>query len=318
MTTFTNTKGSFWSWEVRERQLAGVWPTELSEEFAKGFGYFAGGFNNLSSISNTTGIDRLNFNTETLGVGAVLAYGIQEHVGVSGNNIGWFGGGGPTGATVSSIQRINFSNLSSSVSPGRLSSARSRLSGVSNSSFGWFAGGSSSNTIDRLTFSTETTAVSPAALSRSRINFQNAGTEGNGFGWFGGGYGISPNARVSTVERLNLSAQTLTISPATLSSARDWLAATASNAAAWFSGGSLPGVQSTMDRLTFSTETRASSPARFFMQEHGGTTGNFNGWFTGYGRSSIYRLNFSEETANLLSTRTSTSRRYLAAATSRT
>ena len=55
---------------------------------------------------------------------------------------GWFVGGTTPGATVSTVDRIDFSNDSSTASSrGSLSAAKQRLAATGNSNYGWFGGG---------------------------------------------------------------------------------------------------------------------------------------------------------------------------------
>jgi hypothetical protein len=147
------------------------------------------------------------------------------------------------------------------------------------------------------------------------------GTDENFFpttGWFGGGY--AGPARVSTIDRLNFSAETLAVSPATLSIARNSLAATSGNGFGWFGGGATPARVSTIDRLNFSAETLAVSPATL-SSERGylaATSGNGFGWFGGgfvspARVSTIDRLNFSAETRTVSPATLSIARNSLAA-----
>ena len=125
-------------------------------------------------------------------------------------------------------------------------------SDLSNSSYGYFAGGlAGSNlcTIDRLDFSTETVTTPTPQLSQARNGL--AGTQSSSYGYFAGGSGVC------TIDRLDFSTDTVTIPIITpkLSQARVVLAAVASNSYGYFGGGDAPGYVCTIDRIDFTTET---------------------------------------------------------------
>ena len=82
---------------------------------------------------------------------------------------GYFGGGGgPT--TVSTIDRLDFSNETLSLPGNNLPQARRRLAALSSSSYGYFGGGGPPNvsTIERLDFSNETLSLPGNNLSQAR------------------------------------------------------------------------------------------------------------------------------------------------------
>ena len=86
---------------------------------------------------------------------------------------GYFGGGNapPFAATV---DRIDFSNETTSAPGDNLSEARSTLAAVSSNSYGDFGGGSTPAvvaTVDRLDFSNETTSAPGNNLSQARSSF---------------------------------------------------------------------------------------------------------------------------------------------------
>ena len=91
-------------------------------------------------------------------------------------NYGWFGGGAiPTTATV---DRIDFSNDSSTASPrGPLSLARNSSAATGNSNYGWFGGGviptpATFSTVDRIDFANDSvTASVRGSLSAARDSF---------------------------------------------------------------------------------------------------------------------------------------------------
>ena len=200
-------------------------------------------------------------------------------------NYGWFGGGvspGPT--TVATVDRIDFSNDSSTASPrGSLSLARSSLAATGNSNYGWFGGGFPAvATVDRIDFSNDSSTASlrgPFSLTR----YSSAATGNSNYGWFGGGSAPGP-ATVATVDRIDFSNDSSTASSrGSLSSARYAMGATGNSNYGWFGGGG-PGPLSTVDRIDFSNDLASASPrgplslARYGLS----ATGNSNyGWFGG-------------------------------------
>ena len=77
-------------------------------------------------------------------------------------------------------------------------------------------------------------------------------------GWFGGGYGGSPIASLSMVDRIDFSNDTGTpLSRGPLSSVRKSLAATGNSNYGWFGGGSGP--ISTVDRIDFSNDSATAT-----------------------------------------------------------
>ena len=87
---------------------------------------------------------------------------------------GYFGGGSTIPTRFSTIDRLDFSNETTSVPTSTLSSARSNLAATSNSSYGYFGGGLTFppalyySTINRLDFSNETVSTPTPKLSIAR------------------------------------------------------------------------------------------------------------------------------------------------------
>jgi hypothetical protein len=78
------------------------------------------------------------------------------------SNYGWFGGGGTPGP-VATVDRIDFSNDSSTASVrGPLLTQRFRPGATGNSNYGWFGGGfPATATVDRIDFSNDSVTASP-------------------------------------------------------------------------------------------------------------------------------------------------------------
>ena len=216
-------------------------------------------------------------------------------------NYGWFGGGNsPT--TISTVDRIDFSNDTGTANiRGPLSLQKVFLAATGNSNYGWFGGGFDASavtaTVDRIDFSNDSAAVSVRGLLLVAKNRMGAAGNSN-YGWFGGG-GPAP---VATVDRIDFSNDSATASPrGPLSLARYSLAATSgvlnirrqkAGNYGWFgSGYSFPSFTSysSIERIDFSNDLAATSPrgtltlissgnGKYFLA----ATGNSNyGWFGG-------------------------------------
>jgi len=117
------------------------------------------------------------------------------------------------------------------------------------------------------------------------------------YGWFGGGLPVS-----ATVERIDFSNDTGTISPrGSLSVARWQTTATGNSNYGWFGGGFNPAVAfSTVDRIDFSNDSPTASVRGPLSSQKGGmgATGNSNyGWFGSGYVSTVYRIDFSNDSA---------------------
>ena len=201
---------------------------------------------------------------------------------------GWFGGGQTGIPLVSRVDRIDFSNDSSTATVrGPLSSTRYRLAATGNSNYGWFGGGNNPvvTTVDRIDFSNDSSTASvrgPLSLARTQL----AATGNSNYGWFGGG-AISGPAAVSRVDRIDFSNDSSTASVrGPLSVARQQLAVTSNSNYGWFGGGNTAVVTATsrIDRIDFSNDASTASVrgplslARYYLA----ATGNSNyGWFGG-------------------------------------
>jgi hypothetical protein len=243
-------------------------------------------------------------------------------------NYGWFGGGTTPTATLSSVDRIDFSNDTATANiRGSLTSARQRLASAENSNYSWFGGGSNpgggspqSSTVQRIDFSNDSPTTSPRGpLSIARNDLAAAGN--SNYGWFGGGYFTSPATIVTAVDRIDFSNDASTASPrGPLTLARGLLAATGNSNYGWFAGGTLGGT-SIVDRIDFSNDASTASPrgslsiARWRLS----ATGNSNyGWFgaTGAaGTTNMDRIDFSNDSSTASSRGPLSSIRYATAAT---
>jgi hypothetical protein len=282
----------------------------IRRQKAGNYGWFGGGYASASALSIVNRIDFSNDSLTASTRGLLNAPAGRHSLAATGNsNYGWFGGGyvlGTPGVSVSTVDRINFSNDSVSASPrGSLSQARSYLAATGNSNYGWFAGGYASGpvaTVDRINFSNDSVSTSPRSpLSLARFSLSATGN--SNYGWFGGGAnGVSfPYTLLSRVDRIDFSNDSSTTSPrGPLSAARAYLAATGNSNYGWF-GGAGVGVE----RIDFSNDSVSASPRGSLSQARSylAATGNSNyGWFAGGYASgptvaTVDRIDFSNDSS---------------------
>ena len=280
------------------------------------YGWFGGGYYPVPLLEDPpylSTVDRIDFSNDssTAPIRGPLSLARHSSAATGNSNYGWFGGGSyyPSGGPIpktSSVDRIDFSNDSSTASPrGPLSSARYNVAATGNSNYGWFGGGiipgpTQYSTVDRINFSNDLATASPRGpLSATKYSL--AATGNSNYGWFGGGTGP-----VSRVDRINFSNDSATaLARGSLSLARYYLAATGNSDYGWFGGGVSPGptTVSTVDRIDFSNDSSTSSPrgplslARYNVA----ATGNSNyGWFGGGypAVATVDRINFSNDSVS--------------------
>jgi hypothetical protein len=200
---------------------------------------------------------------------------------------------------------------------GPLSSTREQLAATGNSNYGWFGGGFNNfgpitvSTVDRIDFSNDSSTASvrgPLSLA----TYDPAATGNSNYGWFGGGFSPSIPGRVSRVDRIDFSNDSVSSSPrGPLSAARSNLGATSGQAKSssvrlqkggnfgWFGGGIVPGAVSTVDRIDFSNDSVSASVRGTLSAATGylTATGNSNyGWFGGANAAStVNRIDFSND-----------------------
>jgi len=238
------------------------------------YGWFGGGSTAFPATPTTqsTRVDRIDFSNDSpagalsRGTLTLARYGLAA---AGNSNYGWFGGGGglPAGTVYSIVDRIDFSNDSSTASVrGSITPATGRqgLAATGNSNYGWFGGGGSPllSIVDRIDFSNDSSIASPRGLLNAPAGRQGLAATGNSnYGWFGGG---ATPAAVATVDRIDFSNDSVTASPrGSLFTARLNLAATGNSNYGWFSGGStatLPvALVSRVDRIDFSNDSVTAS-----------------------------------------------------------
>jgi hypothetical protein len=302
------------------------------------YGWFGGGF--APGATYTATVNRVDFSNDTAtssprGSLSLARSSVSATSGVlnirrqKAGNYGWFGGGSTT-VLVATVDRIDFSNDSPSASVrGPLSLARSNSAATGNSNYGWFGGGQipgpliNTETVERIDFSNDSSTASvrgSLSLARSAL----AATGNSNYGWFGGGLGGTsfPLTTVATVDRINFSNDSTTVSTrGPLSPPRVYAAATGNSNYGWFGGGYAPGRTATVDRIDFSNDSPSAlvrgplSLARDSLA----ATGNSNyGWFGG-GKTpttaTVDRIDFSNDSPTASFRGPLSSVRYFLAAT---
>ena len=205
------------------------------------------------------------------------------------NTAAWLAGGFnyAIGGNQSSVDRITFAtDTATSSARGPLSAATASPAAASNTTYGWWGGGGyglNMSRVQRITFATDTaTASVRGPLSSGRSGCSAAGNTTDG--WFGG---VTPGP-LSTVDRITYATDTATASVrGPLSSGRGALIAAGNTTDGWFGGGSIgapPAPQSTVDRITYATDTATASvrgPLSSVRSSFGATGNTTDGWFGG-------------------------------------
>jgi len=298
-----------------------------------GYGYIVGGY----QPSVTSAVQRIDVNNDTFSTPSaqlslashdsspVSDVGRKKTGGTDVNGVpifstyGYFGGGG-TPSDSSYINRISFSNETVLITASRLTQARQQLSAVSNSNYGYFAGGFTSTprvcTIDRLDFTNETVSEPSSNLTQARNG--SAAVSNSNYGYFGGG-GSSPSIYFCTIDRLDFSNETVSEPSSNLTQARNGLAAVSNFNYGYFGGGQAPPYVCTIDRLDFSNET-TSAPSSNLTQARrelasifDSNYGYFAGGFAPPYVCTIDRIDFSNETTSAPSSNLTQRRNNLAA-----
>jgi len=256
--------------------------SSLGSVFSSNYGYFVGG----TAPPYVCTIDRLDFSNEVVAVPPVNGQlpSARYQFGTTYNSdYGYFGGGWVSaGNYTSTIDRIDFSNETTSLPNSNLSMIREVLSGSSNSNYGYsyFAGGYGGpppvnirSTIDRLDFSSETTSLPGNNLPQAKGWMAPQPVSGSDYGYLAGGCTIpvfTGPAYYCIVNRLDFSTETLSLPGKNLSIKRRRLSGTFNSNYGYFAGGDIstppaPTVYSTIDRIDFSNET-VSAPGNNLTQ----------------------------------------------------
>ena len=286
-------------------------------------GWNAGG----GSSGQISTIDRITFATDTAtaSVRGPLATNQSQTGGVGTSTNGWFGGGysnspAPT-TVVSTVQRITYAtDTATASSRGSLSTAKTSLSSTTdNTTYGWFAGGSSPvvSTVQRITYASDTDTASIRGPLSIAVQLQ-AATGNQNYGYFaGGGNGTTTIDRITYATDTDTSTQRGALALGT----RMQMAVTDITTYGWFAGGSPGSSLSTVQRITYATDTATASirgPLNATRYIASGTYNDTYGWFSGgyvtpagFTSSTTTRITYATDTA------TSTDRGNLSQARSR-
>ena len=257
-------------------------------------GYFVGGRTTTEAVVVTA--DKITFSTDTTAActTANLSQARQGLAGLSeGSTKGYFAGGYTAAAFVATTDKLIFStDATAACTTANLSQARRHAAGVSErSTKGYFAGGHTDAaggqvvTVDKITFSSDSTAACTTAdLSQARHSSAGV-SEGSTKGYIAGGY--TSSACVATADKITFSTDaTAACTSANLSQARNSLAGVSEGSTkGYFAGGSSGAVVTTADRITFSTDATAActsanlSEARYALA--GLSEGSSQGYFAG-------------------------------------
>ena len=192
--------------------------------------YTIGG-GNYFLYGSTDGVFKTSYANGTSRSAFLTGYNppVKSFMGASVNNtshgyftLGASGYNTPDNRTTNS--RIDFSNdYAGVVEKGSLIQARKSLAGVGNQSYGYFGGGKSGNSterltgttgysnVDRLDYSSDSTNMSPKGPLTGARGYV-AATGNASYGYFAGG-GSDVNSNVSTIDRIDYASDTSTASP---------------------------------------------------------------------------------------------------------
>jgi len=178
-----------------------------------------------------------------------------------------------------------------------------------NSTFGYFVLGAPGyrTDVDKLTYSTETNGlVSGLQFSVGRNGIGSVSSTTHAY--FGGGYEYppgGPGSRVTTVNKIQYSNDTLSTISSPLSAARNYLTGTGNSTQGYFVAGYITGPSTATDKLVYSTDTTAAVPTAFRVNpmtaRSAGNTSTTAGYYSGgYGTNSnvslTERLTYSTDT----------------------
>jgi len=273
---------------------------------AGNYGWFGAG------DTGQTVFQRINFSSDsTSSPRGSLFIGRNRPATTANSNYGWWGGGYNPGGTLSSIERIDFSNDNATASVrGSLDTIRQQLAATGNSNYGWWGGGTPSPPslllCQRLNFSNDlSNTLSRGALNGARYSMSATGN--SNYGWFGGGLPVPaiPGA-TPIIDRMNFANDSATLLPrGSLNVGRCRLGAIGNSNYGWFvGGGASSSTDSTIiDRIDFSNDSIPTSPRGQLIQTRSsfGTAGNSNyGWFGGGNQvatsfSSVERIDFAND-----------------------
>jgi hypothetical protein len=303
--------------------------------FIQQYGWFGGGTPGPATpLVSFTSVERIDFisDTSTASTRGPLSQGRITFDATSNSSFGWFINGysyniTPNAAVVT-IDRINYGNDTvTALSRGPSGITRRDIGAVGNQSFGWHAGGLSSDgtsmitRISRIIYSTDsaTSLTRSTGLSLWRFGCVTNGDNGD-FGWFGGGINatVAPITYSSVIRRLNFSNDTVATTPlaSRFSLIKNAYGTAYNNSYGWFAGGgTINGLSpklSNVDRLDFSNDAvnalvRGNLAITTYLSA--GVSSNYYGygWFGGgrvaapnTGSTYVQRITFGDDTVTAI------------------
>ena len=268
------------------------------------FGYFTGGY----PAPETSIIDRVDYSNDTsISAKGNLSLAKYYHAGVSaqenglatfpvpatrtetgtvsGSDFGYFGGG-YTSSRVSTIDRIDYSNDTSTAAvKGPLSLARNTVASVSSVTHGYFAGGYDGynrSTVDRVDYANDT----PTAAVKGSLGYTNTGgcpVGDKNYGYVvGGRFNGSDSTHIS---RIDYSNDATTSSPKGNITQLNWYFQNgAGNQSYGYVAGGFPQGETYVERIDYSNDTAVALSRGPLAQpvRAGAAAGNANfGYFSG-------------------------------------
>ena len=299
-----------------------------------GVGFQAGGTTGTDHIST---VEKMSFSTETYSInpGSNLSQGRYAMQNISSRMLdlpqqpsptptpqtspvpgpapetGYWGGGQPAKTAVDKITYSNDTTVR--VPTANLNYDPTYVSAAGNGVAGYFAGGLSGGsvlTVDKLSYTADTTELVPGAnLTQARYGI--GAVANSTHGYFSGG--TEDPGTSSKTDRLTFATDTRSEVPgAALSLARYYVTATGNTTAGYIGGGYSPAASpnrvTTVDKLTYATDTTAQVPGASLSTNlrGAGAAGNADqGYFTGGENGSDYisttdKITYSNDTRSTI------------------
>jgi hypothetical protein len=170
-----------------------------------------GDFANSTRYSSVDRIDLANDSPSTASPRGFLPQAISNMHGLSNEFYGWFAGGTIAGpASSSSVQRIDFANDSPTAASARgpLSGSRYASASLSNTAYGWMAGGivlpfAALSSVQRIDFANDSPTAASARGPLSSPLFECAGANNQFLGWVMGGGNFPATSLVQRIDFSN-------------------------------------------------------------------------------------------------------------------
>ena len=307
----TNSRGAFWGFEVRRRQLADAWPVTAYAIPLEARIWSSGGYR-----SSSTGRITVSSDTATAVARGTMPTVIngQQYGAASGtSDYGWYtGGDGPGSNARFDVYRITYAADTVEASlRGPMIQNRKMHTSTTDGTYGWQQSGGTNNgspntsSTERITFVSDTaTGVARGPMIASYIGAQATGNSTNG--WVSGGYFFPAQKIVQRVTYATDTAVAVNRASVTITNDHRYGGATGNADQGWFSGQDPAG--SAIIRITYATDTAtpvARGPLAAVSYRQGVSGNSTDGWwiagkaFNGSPahRSTVQRVNFATDTA---------------------